>query len=121
VTLELEYRRNSATPRGHGKQFKPLLEPLFGAELFPGSLNLWSAKKLRLPEPVEVLNGLWHLWPVVLEERINAVAARRSDAFEPRLLEVFSHVEVAAKLGLTPGARVGLRVLPGESLAAFLM
>ena len=116
VELTLAYHRNARSPRDHAARFQQLLAPLLGGPLFPGSLNLWSPKKLVLPPPAVVINGAWHLWPVVVEGRADGVAARRAEGADPKLLEVFSTVEIAPLLKLEPGATVNIRVLPGAEL-----
>lgn len=87
-----------------------------GGPLFPGSLNLWSTRKLKLPEPVTVINGAWALWPAVIGEAAAGVIALRSDIPDPRLVEVFSNIELAPLLRIEPGGRVLIRVFPGALL-----
>jgi hypothetical protein len=116
IELTLVYHRNTKSPRDHAARFQHLLAPLLGGPLFPGSLNLWSPKKIVLPPPAVALNGAWHLWPVVVEGRAGGVAARRAEGADPKLLEVFSNVEFAPLLNLEPGAAVNIRVRPGAEL-----
>lgn len=112
----LTYHRNAKSPRDHAARFQSLLAPVLGGPLFPGSLNLWSAKNLALPSPAVAINGAWHFWPVVIAARVTGVAARRAEGADRKLLEVFSNVEIAPLLGLEPGALVAVRVLPGAEL-----
>lgn len=116
MELTLTYHRNAKSPRDHAARFQSLLAPVLGGPLFPGSLNLWSPRKLSLPEPAVVINGAWHLWPVVIEGRVTGIAARRAEGADHKLLEVFSNVEIAPLLRLEPGATLAVRVLPGADL-----
>lgn len=116
MTLALTYRRNTDVPRNHAAMFQRLLSPLFGAPLFPGSFNLWSATRLRLPDPAVRMRDAWQFWPVVIGGTVPGVAARRADQAHTRLLEVFSNVEIATTLGTIPDKPVDVRVLPGDLL-----
>lgn len=117
MELTLTYHRNARSPRDHAARFQSLLAPVLGGPLFPGSLNLWSPRKLALPEPAVAINGVWHFWPVVIEARAAGIAVRRAEGADPRLLEVFSNVEIAPLLRLEPGASVAVRVMPGANLS----
>lgn len=63
-----------------------------------------------------MINGAWHFWPVVLNEKVVGVSARRTDTFNPKFIEVFSSVGLVESLGIMPLEQVAARVLPGRLL-----
>ena len=58
-------------------------------------------------------DSTWLLAPVVIGEAVVGVAVRKTPPTETPFIEVFACCEIARKLDLTPGDRVGLRIHAG--------
>lgn len=91
--------------------------PLFGRELFPGSLNLHSADAIDFPFPAVVSIGgqSWSFIPVVIQGQQVAVAARKGGQ-AASFLEIYSPTGIVDALGLTVGGTVEVAIYSGRHL-----
>ncbi len=118
LELTVTYCTGSQSSRLHVPTLSPVLCPVFGRPLFEGSLNLHAAGPVAFPDPERrILAGEeWLFAPIVLAETTAGVAARKAQSGDVPFIEVFAPDKLAPALGLTPGSRVVVRLLPGEAL-----
>jgi hypothetical protein len=116
--LEATYCRGNQSSVNHLPTLNPALVPLFGAAMFPGSLNLHASAPFELKDAATRLlaNGEWQFAPVVIAETAVGVIARKSDTGPHRLLEVFGPRGIVTQLNLHEGQAVSIRILPGTDL-----
>jgi len=118
TALEVEYRTGNQSSFRHIPFLNPVLRPIFGGDVFTGSLNFWADAPVAFPEPAVASVGAepWWLIPVVICERVVGVAARKASSGNIDFIEVFAREQLTPCLGLTPGCRVPLRLLSGKHL-----
>ena len=111
------YRRGTQTSRLYLPSLNPILTPIFGRELFPGSLNLHSAGDVDFPFPavVSIAGQSWTFIPVVIQGRQVAVAARKGGQ-AASFLEIYSPTGIVDALGLTVGCTVDVAIYSGRHL-----
>jgi len=97
----------------------PVLQPVFGRPLYPGSLNLYAPGPVAFPSPAkaELAGEEWLFSPVILRDSQVGVAARKADSGDISFIEVFAPNHLVPMLDLKPGVAVEIRVLPGEFLS----
>ena len=119
LELFAEYRRGNHSSKNHlpgiGSVIKKSLDCL---DVFEGSLNLHAAEAFTLPNPATVTcNGVdWLFAPVIINESVVGVAARRPPPASTDFLEVFACEKLADRLGISYGQEVTVRILPGFHL-----
>lgn len=112
--MSAQYRSGCQSSFLYLPYLNPILAPVFGGDLFPGSLNFHAETGVPFPEPYTAqANGEdWWFAPVVIEERAAGVAARTAASGAAPFIEVFARDQLAPRLQLTPGTWVRLR-FPG--------
>ena len=118
LELTVTYRTGNRSSRNHVRYLNPVLSPVFGSRLFPGSLNLWASSPIAYPDPAVVpIEGFdWKFVPIVIMEDAVGVAARRADSGDIKFIEVFAPTKLAPHLGLTPEDQLTVRLLSGAHL-----
>jgi hypothetical protein len=119
MTLSVEYRDGRGEGGWRVPDLNPILAPLFGADLFSGSLNLWADHGVTLPNPAARAVGdeLWWFSPIILGAQAAGIAARRADSGNIEFIEVYAPRRLAPQLGLINGSRLTIRILDGRHLA----
>ena len=118
LELTVTYRAGHGSSSNHIRYLNPVLRPVFGSDLFSGSLNLWASSPIAYPDPAVVpIEGFdWKFVPIVIMEDAVGVAARRADSGDIKFIEVFAPTQLAPHLGLTPGKQIPVRLLSGTYL-----
>lgn len=116
--LLAEYRRGQQNSALHLRVLNPALKPVFGADLIPDSVNLYTQQAIALPDPAvcDLDNGSWWFSPVILDERACGVIARKTTTGSSDFLEVFASRRLVTELGLSEGTSVPIRILSGRHL-----
>lgn len=117
--LVLTLRSNSGSAQIHTDRLAPMVRTLFGIELYPGSLNLWSEAPLEWERPMPVSTGDYpagQFCPVILEE-VAVGLAFRANSDTPTFLEVLSPVCLREHISNRhDGASIPIRLLAGSEL-----
>jgi hypothetical protein len=118
LELTVTYCTGTQTSYHHLPILSPVLCAIFGRSVYEGSLNLHAPGPVMFPAPAKrmLLGDEWLFAPVVLAEAEVGVAARKSASGDIAFIEVFAPDKLAPRLGLSPGARLALRMLPGDVL-----
>ena len=118
ISLETTYKSGNGSSWIYKPWFDPILGPLLGCDLYPGSLNLWADGPVGLPSPARVsIDGIqWLFAPLVVGQSAVAVAARKESFGDIAFVEVFACQHLASKLGLAIGQRVPITLYSGEHL-----
>ncbi len=118
LELTVTYCTGTQTSYHHLPILSPVLCTVFGRSLYEGSLNLHAPGPVRFPAPAKrmLVGEEWLFAPVVLAEAEVGVAVRKSTSGDISFIEVFAPDKLAPRPGLTPGAKLILRILPGDVL-----
>jgi hypothetical protein len=116
LEVTAEYRSGQQSSYLHLPYLNPILGPLFGGTLYPGSLNFHAADGVAFPDPYTARANCedWWFVPVVIDERAVGVAARTVASGPATFIEVFAREQLAPRLGLIPRTFVRLRLLSGR-------
>jgi len=117
--MEVEYRQGTGSSWLHLPTIGPFIASALACEdLFEGSLNLWAHASVEFPDPARVRFGEaeWLFVPVIVGETAVGIAARRPPPTAGHFIEVFACSQLAPKLGISYGARLMIRLLPGSYL-----
>jgi hypothetical protein len=114
LVVSAEYRSGQQSAYLHLPYLNPILAPVFGGDLFLGSLNFHAKAGVAFPEPYTArANGEdWWFVPVVIDERAVGVAARTTASGAAAFIEVFAREQLSPRLQLVPGTWMPLR-FPG--------
>jgi hypothetical protein len=119
LELQAEYREGNHSSKNHLPAIGSVIKQALGCSyVFEGSLNLHAAEPFGFPNPARVTcNGAdWCFAPVIIDESVVGVAARRPPPDNTEFLEVFACDELAPILGISYGQQVTVRILPGSHL-----
>ena len=118
LSLQTTYKSGNGTSWIYKPWFDPVLGPILGCSLQPGSLNLWADAPVALPSPARVLiDGIeWQFIPLVIRGTEPAIAARKAHFKDIEFIEIFACVHLASKLHLALGDRVEVCLYSGDHL-----